>query len=101
MAVKMEPIKTTEEKFSSLDAMALPVMIPATDSGKVLNRAAANQTENRVLKELRKFRILFEIGVPFVQKSLFTLLCLVHQVIHQGGISCQLHQTVLTVQFCI
>ena len=46
MAVKMEQIKTTVEKFSSLDAIALPVMIPATDSGKVLNRAAANQTEN-------------------------------------------------------
>ena len=54
MAVKMERIKIPKEKFSSLDAMAFPVMIPATESGRVLNRAAANQTENRVLKRIKE-----------------------------------------------
>jgi hypothetical protein len=46
--------------------MALPVMIPAKDSGKVLNRAAVNQTENIEFKRLGELWILFKIGVSFV-----------------------------------
>ena len=46
MAVNKESIKIADEKISPLNAMALPVMIPATERGKVLRRAAANQTEN-------------------------------------------------------
>ena len=46
MAVKIESKKIVREKRSSLDAIALPLMIPATESGRVLKRAAVNQTEN-------------------------------------------------------
>ena len=101
MAVKMESEKIVREKLSSLDAMALPLMIPATESGKVLKRAAANQTESLEFKRLRKLWVLFKIRISFVQKSLFPLLCLIHKIIHQGRISSQLHQSVLTIKFSI
>ena len=66
MAVNIESMKIGKEKLSSLNAMALPVMIPAKDSGKVLNRAAVNQTENIEFKRLGELWILFKIGVSFV-----------------------------------
>jgi len=46
MAVNKESIKIVNEKLSPLNVIALPVMIPATERGKVLRRAAANQIES-------------------------------------------------------
>tara|TARA_B100000886_G_scaffold230491_1_gene160829 strand:+ start:34 stop:183 length:150 start_codon:yes stop_codon:yes gene_type:complete len=46
-----ESAKIRDEKFSPLDAIALPVIIPATDKGRVLKRAAASQTESGVFKD--------------------------------------------------
>jgi len=46
MAVNKESIKIEDEKLSPLNAIALPVMIPATERGKVLGREATSQTES-------------------------------------------------------
>ena len=97
MAVNKDKIKIPDEKCSLFITIAFPVIIPAIDKGRVLNLAAVSQTKKEAFKRLWELRVLFEIWVSFIQKSLLALLGLIHQIIHQGGIASQLHQPVLTV----
>ena len=39
----------------------------------------------------REFREFFEVWVSFLQEGVFTLLCLFHEIVHQGGISGEFH----------
>ena len=49
----------------------------------------------------REFWEFFEVWVSFLQEGVFTLLCLFHEIVHQGGISGEFHQSVLSVQLGI
>lgn len=89
-------------KVGVFAATKLPKATLDKASGRVLNRAALIHDFKFDMRwPSRVFGILVEVGIAFLQESIFAFLRLFGEVIQQGGIACKLLNSNLSVQFGI